>query len=70
MVSSLQATEDSAQRALASEILLHLRCQQGPGTSENRELVGALQTPRFTFAENTECRERLVLGLRAQQQAA
>lgn len=41
-----------------------------PGTSENRELVGALQTPSFTFAENTECRERLVLGLRAQQQAA
>lgn len=38
MVSSLQATEDSVQRALASEILLHLRCQQGPGTSENRPL--------------------------------
>ena len=32
---------------------------------ENRELVGALQTPGFTFAEKTEYRERLILGLRA-----
>lgn len=38
--------------------------------SENGELVGALQTPGFTFAEKTECGERLVLGLRAQRQPA
>lgn len=37
---------------------------------ENGELVGALQTPGFTFAEKTEYRERLILGLRAQRRPA